>query len=72
MPDPIPMHPKPTLAPHEDNPPHVRDQAAALNALAGRIARVLTSNAALPAMRAQAKAELVTLAQDALELWRGM
>lgn len=67
MADPIPMTRAP-LPRHEDIPPEVRAAAQSLHALSGRISRVLTTNAAMPDMKAQAKAELIALARDALAL----
>lgn len=67
MPDPVPLK-KPLLAAHEDNPLAVREAAQALSSRMGRIARVLTAPAALPDRRAEAKAELVALATEALNL----
>lgn len=63
----VPME-RPLLAAHEDNPPAIREAAQALSARCGRIARVLSSPAALPERRAEAKAELVALATEALNL----
>jgi hypothetical protein len=68
MPDPIPLQ-RPLLAEHITNEPAVREAAQALSSHCGRIARVLTSPAALPERRADAKAELIALAADALQLW---
>ena len=67
MADPIPLKRVP-LPKHEDVPPEVRAAAQSLHALSGRISRVLTANAAMPDMKANAKAELITLARDALAL----
>jgi hypothetical protein len=70
MPDPIPLQ-RPLLAEHVTNEPEVRERAQALSSRCGRIARVLTSPAALPERRADAKAELIALATEALNL-RGL
>lgn len=66
MVSPIPM--KRELIRHEGIAPEVRAAAQSLHALSGRISRVLTTNAAMPEMKANARAELITLARDALTL----
>jgi len=59
---------RPKLPEHITNEPEVRERAQALTARAGRIARVLAANAALPAMREAQKEELVALVREALDL----
>lgn len=68
MADPIPME-RPKLPEHVTNPPDVREKTQALSARMGRIARVLTSPAALPERRREAKDDLVVLSKEALQLW---
>ena len=67
MAEPIPLK-RELLPRHEDIAPEVRAAAQSLHAASGRISRVLTANAALPDMKAQAKADLIALARDALTL----
>ncbi len=67
MADPIPLQ-RPKLPEHITNEPEVKERAQALGARMGRIQRVLTANAALPAMREAQKEELVALAREALDL----
>jgi hypothetical protein len=55
---------------HIDTPPAVREQAVALSVAASRVAGILRANAALPEMRERAKAELLTIAENALALRR--
>ncbi len=68
MADPIPME-RPRLPEHVTNSPEERERVQALSAKMGRISRVLSANAALPAMRATAKDDLVSLVREALDLW---
>lgn len=67
MADPIPLK-RPLLPSHDDIAPEIRAAAQSLHALSGRISRVLTTNAAMPGMKTQAKLDLITLARDALNL----
>lgn len=60
---------RPKLPEHVTNAPDVRERAQALSARMGRIARVLSSPAALPERRCEAKDELVVLSREALSLW---
>lgn len=53
----------------ETIPEDVRQSAAAIKASAERVFRVLGSPAALPAVKAAAKDELVRLSREALALW---
>ena len=53
---------------HEDIAPEARAAAHALGASVGRVARILTANAAMPDLKAQAKADLIAIARDALIL----
>lgn len=73
MVEPIPMKPtKPVLAQHETIPNEIREKTGSLDARMNRIKRVLLQASALPEIREQAKADLVGLAAEALELWRTM
>ena len=60
------------IAQHETIPVEVREAAQALHARMDRIRRVLCANSALPATKADAKAQLVALAREALDLWTGI
>ena len=60
---------RPKLPAHVTNDPDIRERAQALSARMGRIARVLSSPAALPERRREAKDDLVVLSKEALQLW---
>lgn len=60
------------LPEHVTNEPEIREKAQALSSRMGRIARVLTANAALPEMRRAQRDELVALAREALMLREGL
>lgn len=68
MADPIPMKREP-IPQHVTIPSDVREKAGALVSRMDRIRRVLTSASAMPAMKAQAKDDLVVLSKEALALW---
>lgn len=69
MADPIPMS-RPQRVEHIDTPPVVREAASALSVRASKIAGILRTPAALPDMRERAKADLIAVAEEALQLRR--
>lgn len=64
----VPMRPA-NLAEHLTIPPEVKAQMQSLVARNDRARRVLTANSALPETLESAKAELLQIAREAMNLW---